>query len=138
MPSIKPLDGGHGRAQLVSDIAHEAAAGLVDFFQAAGHGVKGLGQLGQLIVALHGHAGGKISPPPNFFAASEMRRSGVVMRLVSTMESTLDTISISPAGEDERREQVCQVFREAVGVCPREHKALEHALLPSRMGLPAM
>ena len=59
--SLIHIYGGHGRAQLVSDIAHEAAAGLVDFFQAAGHGVKGLGQLGQLIVALHGHAGGKIS-----------------------------------------------------------------------------
>lgn len=124
----KALDGGHGRAQLVSDIAHEAAAGLVDFFQAAGHGVKGLGQLGQLIVALHGHAGGKISAAELFRGVrNAAQRRGHAVGQHDGKHAGYH--QHQPGGEDERREQVCQVFREAVGVCPREHKALEHAFL---------
>ena len=57
----KALDGGHGRAQLVSDIAHELSAGIVDRLQARGHIIKGGCKIGQLYAAIDRGAGGKVA-----------------------------------------------------------------------------
>ena len=46
------LDGGHGGAQLVGDVAHELAPGVVVHLDVFGHGVKGAGQVGHFALAL--------------------------------------------------------------------------------------
>ena len=57
----KALDGGHGRAQLVGDVAHELAAGVIDGLQAGSHIIEGGGKVGQLHTAVHRGTGGKVS-----------------------------------------------------------------------------
>lgn len=49
--------GGQGRAQLVGHVAQPLAAAGLDAAQLFGHGVEGACELGQLVVAVHGHAG---------------------------------------------------------------------------------
>jgi hypothetical protein len=50
------LQGGEGRAQLVADVGHQAAALLVDAREVGGHRVEGAGQLADLV------AGGRRHP----------------------------------------------------------------------------
>ena len=53
--------GGQGRAQLVGHVAQPLAAGGLDAAQLFSHGVEGAGQLGQLVVAVHGRAGVQVA-----------------------------------------------------------------------------
>ena len=64
------LDGGHGGAQLVGNIAHELTAGIIDGLQTHGHVVEGGGEIRQLHAAVHRGAGCEIAAaqPPGGFA----------------------------------------------------------------------
>ena len=53
--------GGQGRAQLVGHVAQPLAAAGLDAAQLFGHGVEGAGELGQFVVAVHGHAGVQVA-----------------------------------------------------------------------------
>ena len=58
----KALDGGHGGAQLVGDVAHELAPGVVVGLNVVGHAVEGAGKVGCLAFAFHPlHTDGKIT-----------------------------------------------------------------------------
>ena len=56
------LDGGHGGAQLVGDVAHELTAGVVVHLDVVCHAVEGAGKVGCLAFAFHPlHTDGKIT-----------------------------------------------------------------------------
>ena len=51
---------GDGGAQFMGDVRHPAAAGLLVALQGRGQGVEVASQAGDLIAAVHGHAGGEV------------------------------------------------------------------------------
>ena len=54
------LDGRHGRAQLVGDVAHELPAGIVDGLQPRSHVIEGGRKVSQLHAAVHRRTGRKV------------------------------------------------------------------------------
>ena len=73
----KALDGGHGGAQLVGDVAHELAPGVVVGLDVVGHAVEGAGQVGHFPFAFHAfHTHGQVA------AAKALGRVGHLLQRV--------------------------------------------------------
>ena len=73
----KALDGGHGGTQLVGDVAHELAPGIIVILDVLGHAVEGAGKVGHFAFALHAfHAHGQVT------AAKALGRIGHLLQRV--------------------------------------------------------